>query len=289
MRQRAVIDIIEQSAPLSLMAEWDHSGVQVASPREEISCLAVCLDPTPAQVAAAVAAGADMVLAHHPLALRAQWTGSLNDYTDVLRLLYAHDMPLYSCHTTLDAYPAGPAAWLPDELGLVRRSLLEKTGTCVCGGGLAEGGFGCVGDLPSPMPARDLLRSLEGILPPGIMRAHARLIGVPPDMISRVAVCTGSGASLIGEAAELGADLYITGDVKYHDALALLSRNSKNCSDHCPMAVLDAGHFSLEEEMMRRFSLLLQKQMQGVRVLFLPGANPFLPATSFYEVQEVLS
>ena len=289
MRQRAVIDIIEQTAPLPLMADWDHSGLQVASPREEVTCLAVCLDPTPAQIAAAAAAGADMVLTHHPLALRAQWTGALNDYTDVLRLLYAHDMPLYSCHTTLDANPRGPAAWLPDELGLTGRCLLEKTGAFDDGEGSVDGGFGCVGDLPSPMPATVFFRALGRILPAGVMHSQARLIGDPPPMIARVAVCTGSGASLAGEAAALGADIYITGDVKYHDALALLSRNTKRGSDHCPMALLDAGHFSLEEEMMRRFSLLLQKQLKGTRVLFLPGADPFMPATSYYKVQEVLS
>ena len=36
MLQSELIRIIEQTAPLSLMAEWDHSGVQVASGREVI-------------------------------------------------------------------------------------------------------------------------------------------------------------------------------------------------------------------------------------------------------------
>ncbi len=289
MRQRAVIDIIELTAPLTLMAEWDHSGIQVASPREEIHNLAVCLDPTPEQVATAISAGTDMILTHHPLALRAQWTGCLNDYTDVLRLLYAHDVPLYASHTTLDANPSGPSAWLPDELCLSGRSLLEKTGTFYNGSTESEGGFGCVGDMPAPMPAISFMHALESLLPGDTMHSHARLIGTPPTTISRVAVCTGSGSSLSNEAADAGADIFITGDVKFHDALSLLSRNVKHNSDHCPMAVLDVGHFSLEEEMMRRFSLLLQDQLEGVKVLFLPGRNPFLPAKSFYEEQELLS
>ena len=46
MLQSDIITIIEKTAPLSLMAGWDRSGVQVASPRKEISHLAVCLDPT---------------------------------------------------------------------------------------------------------------------------------------------------------------------------------------------------------------------------------------------------
>ena len=86
MLQSELISIIEQTAPLSLMADWDHSGVQVASTRAEIRHLAVCLDPAPEQLRAAVEAGADMVLTHHPLAMRPAWTSTLNGYTDALPL-----------------------------------------------------------------------------------------------------------------------------------------------------------------------------------------------------------
>ena len=74
MLQSALIGIIEQTAPLSLMAEWDHSGVQVACAREHIHHLAVCLDPVPVQIRQAVSAGADMVLTHPPLTLHPAWT-----------------------------------------------------------------------------------------------------------------------------------------------------------------------------------------------------------------------
>ena len=274
MLQSDIITIIEKTAPLSLMAGWDRSGVQVASPRKEIRHLAVCLDPAPEQIRAAVDAGADMVLTHHPLAMRAEWTDRLNGYTDVLRALYSHDVPLYSCHTSLDANPLGPSAWLPDELGLTDRVILEKTGTFTAPDGTeTEGGFGLAGTLPEPMTLAEL----------------CRLIGDPGRVIRRVAVCTGSGSSLLEEAARAGADLYITGDMKYHDALALQSRQNGSCSNFCPMSILDIGHFSLEEEMMRRFALQLEKELEGVTVTFLPGRDPFQPLTFLSEVPEVLS
>lgn len=290
MLQSDIITIIEKTAPLSLMAGWDRSGVQVASPRKEISHLAVCLDPTPEQILAAVDAGADMVLTHHPLAMRAEWTNSLNGYTDVLRTLYSHDVPLYSCHTSLDANPLGPSAWLPDELGLTDRVILEKTGTFIAPDGAeAEGGFGLAGTLPEPMTLAELCRKMRTFLPVERMCGVARLIGDPERVISRVAVCTGSGSSLLEDAARAGADLYITGDMKYHDALTLQSRQSGSCSNFCPMSILDIGHFSLEEEMMRRFALQLEKELEGVTVTFLPGRDPFQPLTFLSEVPEVLS
>ena len=295
MLQRAVIDIIEQTAPLSLMAEWDHSGVQVASAREEIHHLAVCLDPAPEQLRAAVEAGADMVLTHHPLTMRPEWTSALNGYTDALRILYSHDVPLYASHTSLDANPLGPSAWLPDELGLTGRTLLERTGTFTAPAGtdlegqLLEGGFGCVGDLPAPQSLAEVCTVLRRHLPLERMCGAVRFVGDPERPVRRVAVCTGSGGSLMEEAASAGADLYITGDLKYHESLALRSRQDRRSPNFCPMAILDVGHFSLEEEMTRRFALLLEKQLDGVTVTFLPGRDPFLPLTFLSEVPEVLS
>ncbi len=290
MLQSDIVTIIEQTAPLSLMADWDRSGVQVASPRREVERLAVCLDPAPEQIRAAVEAGAEMILTHHPLAMRPQWTDRLNGHTDVLRLLYRHDVPLYASHTSLDANPLGPSAWLPDELGLVDRVILEKTGVFTApDGSETEGGFGLAGTLPHAMTLAELCAKMRAFLPLKRMCGVARLIGDPARIIRRVAVCTGSGSSLLEEAARAGADLYITGDMKYHDALALLSRHDGQSSNFCPMAILDAGHFSLEEEMMRRFALQLETQLDGVTVMFLPGRDPFQPLTFLSEVPEVLS
>ena len=290
MLQSDIITVIERTAPLSLMADWDRSGVQVASPRKEISHLAVCLDPAPEQILAAVDAGADMVLTHHPLAMRAEWANRLNGYTEVLRTLYRHDVPLYSSHTSLDANPLGPSAWLPDELGLTDRVLLEKTGTFTTPDGTeVEGGFGLAGTLPQPMTLGELCRKMRTFLPVDRMCAVARLIGDPERLVRRVAVCTGSGSSLLEDAARAGADLYITGDMKYHDALALHSRQIGNSTNFCPMSLLDIGHFSLEEEMMRRFALQLDSELEDVTVTFLPGRDPFQPLTFLSEVPEVLS
>lgn len=290
MLQSELISIIERTAPLSLMAEWDHSGVQVASARADIRHLAVCLDPAPEQLYAAVEAGADMVLTHHPLAMRPEWTNTLNGYTDALSVLYRHDVPLYASHTTLDANPYGPSAWLPDELGLDDRVILEKTGAFTAPDGTQqEGGFGCAGTLKEPLSLSELCRRMRAWLPLDRMCAVARLIGDPSRIITRVAVCTGSGSSLLEEAVAAGADLFITGDMKYHDALALASRHHPRSPNFCPTAILDVGHFSLEEEMIRRFAALLKTQLDGVEVTFLPGRDPFLPMTFLSEVPEVLS
>ena len=86
-----------------------------------------------------------------------------------------------------------------------------------------------------------------------------------PKTVSRVAYCTGSGGSLVEAAANSGADVFVTGDMKYHQAL------------NAPLSVIDVGHFILEEEMMRRFAQALAEdpQLQGMELLFFAGQDPF--------------
>jgi putative NIF3 family GTP cyclohydrolase 1 type 2 len=56
-------------------------------------------------------------------------------------------------------------------------------------------------------------------------------------VIKKVALCSGSGASLLREASRCGADVLVTGDVKYHDARDALDLG---------IALIDAGHFPSE-------------------------------------------
>ncbi|MBO4312805.1 MAG: Nif3-like dinuclear metal center hexameric protein [Desulfovibrio sp.] len=261
MHIEQIIRTIERTAPLAAAADWDHSGLQVASHRVEASSLAVCLDPIPASVSAAIEGKADFILAHHPLSLRPSLPCRLDEYNEVLRLLFKADIPLYSAHTSLDANSAGPAGWLARELRLKNLSVLEPSAYTAQESPAPPFGFGFCGDLPSPITLRELGEALRK----RIDLETSVLVGKEPDAITRIAYCTGSGASLAGEALAAGAQIYITGDVKYHAALS-----ARTC-------VLDVGHHSLEEEMMRLFSLQLQKELSGLNVFFVPSISPFRP------------
>jgi dinuclear metal center YbgI/SA1388 family protein len=67
-----------------------------------------------------------------------------------------------------------------------------------------------------------------------------RVVGNGQSSVTKVAVCGGSGASLLKEAARQGADVLVTGDVKYHEA-----RNAASLG----LAIIDAGHFATERLM----------------------------------------
>lgn len=119
-------------------------------------------------------------------------------------------------------------------------------------------GFGCIGTLPEPMTFDGFCDSLAQV----VDREFWITSGPVPGTVETVAYCTGSGSSLADAAFAMGADIFITGDVKYHSAL-----DAVGC-------ILDVGHFSLEEEMMRQFALQLGKELPDVDIFFLPAQDP---------------
>ena len=248
---RSIFDAIEAMAPLSGQAGWDKSGLQVASRRTEARRMAVALDPTPQTIREALGKGAELILTHHPLSLSPSLPNELNSYHEALSLLFRADVPLYASHTATDVQPDGPAGWLARELALVHPRLLEPTGEGI--------GFGLVGDMPEAVSLAGLLELLGRRL----SLATATVCGPVPAEIRRLAYCTGSGSSLLAEAEASGADVFVTGDVKYHTAL-----DTRIC-------ILDVGHHSLEEEMMRIAGEMLARRLPEVDVFFVPSASPF--------------
>ncbi|UZP68509.1 Nif3-like dinuclear metal center hexameric protein [Desulfovibrio mangrovi] len=119
-------------------------------------------------------------------------------------------------------------------------------------------GFGCIGTLPEPMTYDRFCDTLAN----AVERDYWVTSGHVPGTVSTVAYCTGSGSSLADAAFRMGADVFITGDVKYHTALDAIG------------CLIDVGHFSLEEEMMRRFAMQLGETLPDVQIFYLPAQDP---------------
>lgn len=255
-----IINVIEKTAPLGLAASWDKSGLQVAAFRQEAFHLAVMLDPLLPNIVRARELGADFLLSHHPLSLEPRYPDSTGDYHSILSALFKADIPLYSAHTSLDANPLGPVRWLGQKLDLRRLAVLEAEGRAVLPGQseAQDYGFGFVGDLPAPLDYAAFGKKLAACTE---LRAW-RSCGPRPETVRRVACCPGSGGGMIGPAKAAGADLLVTGDLRYHSAL------------EAELHVIDLGHFQLEEIMMREFAVQLGPQLPGLQISFIAGSDP---------------
>jgi putative NIF3 family GTP cyclohydrolase 1 type 2 len=94
-------------------------------------------------------------------------------------------------------------------------------------------GLGRIGRLAAAMSLAALGEQVKTLL--GC--SSVRLVGRPEQLVDRIAVCGGSGAGLIAEAQRRGADVLVTGDIKYHEARQ---------AEELGLALLDAGHFATE-------------------------------------------
>lgn len=101
----------------------------------------------------------------------------------------------------------------------------------------SRAGFGAIGTLDTPMPVSALLERVTSRLD----AASLRFAGDPNRMITTVAVCGGSGSSLIGAARAQGADAYVTADITYHRFFEAFEADGQP-----RMAIIDAGHYETE-------------------------------------------
>ena len=258
MKLEHLIMAIEEVAPPKLAASWDNCGLQVASLRSDIKHIALCLDPSLQSIKLAIAQGADFIISHHPLLMQGRLPNKVDNYYYALKMLLQEDVALYSAQTSLDVNGIGPAAWLASALNLQNLVNLEPVSSETYG----LWGYGLVGELVNDISYSELLTKLRTYIDLNV----STLCGTLPHRIKKIAYCTGSGSSFMNNAYALGADIFITGDVKYHSAL------------ESPLCTLDVGHHSLEEKMMEEFCLLLSQKLSATTVEFIPSESPLRPA-----------
>jgi dinuclear metal center YbgI/SA1388 family protein len=97
-------------------------------------------------------------------------------------------------------------------------------------------GIGRIGYLEESTSLKDYVQRVKNALDID----HVKVVGKNDTEIKKVAICSGSGADLIKTASFKGADLLVTGDVKYHDAQLVLEEG---------LTLIDAGHYETEQIM----------------------------------------
>ncbi|SMC94211.1 Nif3-like dinuclear metal center hexameric protein [Sporomusa malonica] len=103
-----IIKKLEQLAPKHLAEDWDNVGLLLGSPNQVIHKIMVTLDVDQEVVSESIAAGADLIIAHHPMIFK----GITNIRTDspygsMISSLIKADIAVYAAHTNLDSAPGG--------------------------------------------------------------------------------------------------------------------------------------------------------------------------------------
>ncbi|HSA06984.1 MAG TPA: Nif3-like dinuclear metal center hexameric protein [Candidatus Gastranaerophilales bacterium] len=230
-----IIAKIEQFALLNLAKEWDNSGWQVYLGNKNIKKVMLALSPTLNVVESSIKEGCDLLITHHPLIFSGIKKISTANYSDLpLITAIRNNLQIYCAHTNLDITQGGIADVLAKMLDLKNISPL---------GTAEEVDFGRKGELEQAENLTVLIAKIKQTL----NIDKLKLIN-PANLkkIKTIGLLPGSGGSFIREIK--GIDLYITGDVKYHDALSAGE-----------FAVIDAGHFETEKIILNILKNLLKE------------------------------
>jgi dinuclear metal center YbgI/SA1388 family protein len=233
VRVKDILGWIDSLAPFHFAESWDNCGLQVGNPQAAITGLLVALDPSTPVLAEARERGCQCVVTHHPLLLhplRALLTDSWPGC--VVEKALVSGISIIAAHTNLDSARQGTNGQLAQLLGLAVTGPLEAQ-PCLSDDS-RYGGMGVVGLLACEATAEKVAADLKGALG----ASSVRIAGDGKKRVLKVAVCSGSGGSLLGKALASGVDLYITGDLKYHDA---------RLAEEYGLVVIDIGHFASEK------------------------------------------
>lgn len=239
-----ILTKINEICPFALQEEWDNSGLQVGDPTADIQKVLVAFDFTEDVLAEAIEKDVDLVITHHPFFFKG--IRQIDASTAKGRMicgLVGNDIALVSCHTNLDKVGYGVSAVLGRQLGLVE-----------CRPFIAEGeeiGFGVLGKLTEPMALSAFAKQVKSALNIPLVR----VVGDEDPVVSTVAAMGGAGSDFMVEAKAMGADVYVTADLKYHDG---------QMAAEMGLALIDAGHFETESATMQPFMEKLASMMPEI-------------------------
>ena len=217
-----IIEIADSLFPFDTAESWDNCGIQVGDPDRPVRAAAFSLDATPRTIDSAAAHACDLLITHHPLILEPLRSVAANEFIGRTILHSARlGVDIVSLHTNLDAAPGGLNDDLVARLGL-EEVIIPLPARCAR-----------IGDLPAAMTVSAFARKAAADL----SLEQVRIIADQDRLVRRIFCAAGSGMGYFREALNHGADLILTGDVRYHAAREAIEMG---------IPVVDGGHYGLE-------------------------------------------
>ena len=246
-----IVEFCDGLLEIERFDDYGPNGLQVPG-RREVSAVVTGVTPTRAFLEAAVESGADLAITHHGLFFGEGSPALTEQQAARLRTLLAADVSLAAYHLPLDAHrELGNNALLCASLGL--EPLEQRFGEVK---GIA---IGVVGNDAEGVEAGELFARVESLL-----GREPLVFESGPPRVHTVGIVTGAAASLIGEAAALGLDAFLTGEPAEH-AMGDAHENG--------LHFIAAGHYATETLGVRRLGELVAERF-GVAHTFVDVPNP---------------
>ncbi len=229
---KEILERINEEAPFSLKENWDNVGLIVGDSRQKISKIGVALNVLPSTVAAAAADGCSLLITHHPPFFSLERICTETPEGKALKIALNNDLAILSLHTNLDRAFGGINGALGKLLSLKESApLVSQESSPLEGDGLT-------GILEEPLSMPLLGEKIQKCWNLSWVKGYLSPHKNQDYKFARMALLGGSGSSFWKEALQKKADLFITGDVKYHHRLEALQEG---------LSLLQVDHGEMEE------------------------------------------
>lgn len=241
MKLQEIYNVLNEISPFELQEKWDNSGLLVGSFEDEIEKIYISMD-LDLELTKSLKPNS-LVITHHPLIFSGIKRVNFDTYsTKILKELIKKDISLISMHTNIDKTHLNKYV-VEKVLGFEIKNSLEFISTCEVNMSFNE--------LVKHVSKKLNLKTLKAV--------NCK------NFIKDVAIITGSGMSLIDE---IKADCFLTGDIKYHDAMEAKARG---------LSLIDIRHYESE----RYFNTLLEGVLSEylkknkLKAIITASQNPF--------------
>ena len=211
MKLQEVYDFLDSVSPFELQEKWDNSGLIVGDMSREVSQIVVALDIDEEMIESTKED--TLFVVHHPLIFGKMTQLDFSKYpSNLLEKMILKRQSLIALHTNFDQTH-------------LNRYVFEK----VLGFKLeSQNPFVCT------TKGKWNYKELLTLLKEKLNLPTLKVIG-KKETITSIALTTGAGASLMDE---VEADCFLTGDIKYHDAMKAMSED---------LMMVDIGHYESEK------------------------------------------
>lgn len=238
----AILEILNDIAPFDTAEEWDNVGLLLGEGHQYVKKVLLALDLSEPVINEAVRKECDLIITHHPFIFK-----SIKRITNEDRLgksiikLLKNNIAVISAHTNLDqAFENG----INYNIGnLYNLSHIEPLSV--------HHGFGVIGSYATPLAFSKFIHLTKEIF----NIQHVKVVNsvhVETHGINRIAICSGSASDYIKDAMDAYADVYITSDLKYHEAQVVLDSN---------LMLVDVGHFESEVLFLPEFKNIISNRL----------------------------
>lgn len=223
-----IVNTLDEALKPEIAYEWDNVGLLVGDLNLNISKIMVVLELNKKTFEEAKEKSIDLIITHHPIIFKPlKKITSRDEKSEIIMDCIKNNIGIYTAHTNFDMIENGLNDYIANLLELQNQKILSYETSL-------EYGIGRVGSLNNDMT----IEEFSNYVMEKLKLSDIRAVYGGGKIIKKVAVVNGSGIDYINNAKKSDFDVYITGDVKYHEAHDIKERG---------MNVIDAGHYGTEK------------------------------------------